>query len=233
MTHKSAYDSPSCVRLRILRLRLLIRTPVGESLPLDGLESVTGAFGVVDPESYAVVVAEIKFREIAMQVLALAVLIRAGHAALEHGKHTFDSVRMRIAAHVLAFAVIYRLMIRKLLADLAVDTRAIGHKHSLRGDILLERALDPREQLARDVRGADFAAALNEREYRFLVPVPRKLGAPRLTPDVGFVSLNCSPTGAHESTGNVVHRVTNAVCHEPRRLIGHAKRAMELVAADA
>lgn len=41
------------------------------------------AFAIVDPERNAVIVAEIKFREIAIQVLFL-VLINAFHAAFEN-----------------------------------------------------------------------------------------------------------------------------------------------------
>ena len=117
-------------------LRFLVRLPIREALPFDGLKSVGCALMIIDPKRYAVVVAQVELREIAVQMLALAMLVSASHAALEHREHAFNGVRTRIAAHVLACAVVYGLMVRKLLDDLAVDARAIGHEHSIRRDVL-------------------------------------------------------------------------------------------------
>jgi|SRR5882762_3841710 len=214
-------------------LLFLVRLPVRQSLAFDGLESIRCALAVIDSKRRAIVLPEVKLSEIAMQVLAFAMLIRASHAALEYGEHAFDSVRVRIATHVLACTVIYGLMIRKAFTEVAIKTCTVGHQARIRGNVLLERALDSREQLAGDVRGADFAAALNQGEHGFLVPVAATLVTPGLTSNVGFVSLNRLTTGAHKAARNISHGMTDTVGHEPRRLIGHSKRAMELMAADA
>ena len=51
-----------------------------------------GALGIVHAERDAVVVAEIKLRKIAVQVLLAAVLIDAAHAALEDREIVFNRV---------------------------------------------------------------------------------------------------------------------------------------------
>jgi len=53
-------------------------------------------------------------------------LIRAGHAALEHGEHAFDGVRVRIAAHVLASRVIDSAVPREAARDPLVGVQAVG-----------------------------------------------------------------------------------------------------------
>ncbi len=68
---------------RCLKVRL-VRQTIRETLAFDTLNSKRRTFPVVNAEGRAVVKTEIKFREIAMQVLFLAMLVSAAHAALEH-----------------------------------------------------------------------------------------------------------------------------------------------------
>jgi hypothetical protein len=51
-------------------------------------------------------ISEIKFAQIPVQALLLAVLIHAFHAALEDRIETFNRVRVEAAAHVFVHAVI-------------------------------------------------------------------------------------------------------------------------------
>ena len=72
---------------------------------------LVGALGIVDANRNAVVIAEIKFRKIAMQMLFLAMLVHAVHAALEDREHVFDGVGVddyRPLANVLASSVLAR-----------------------------------------------------------------------------------------------------------------------------
>ncbi len=57
---------------------------IREALAFDALNRKRRTFPVIKAEGSSGVKAEIKFREIAMQVLFLAMLISAAHSALEH-----------------------------------------------------------------------------------------------------------------------------------------------------
>src|ERR1035441_7560092 len=50
---------------------------------------------------------------------------------------------------------------------------------------------------------------------------------------VGFVGLDRLAFATNRTKGAVFHGLANAVRHEPRRLVGHAKRAADLMRADA
>jgi len=68
----------------------LVSLMVGQPLAFDALDRGFGAVDVADAERHAMVVTEIKFREIPMQVLLSAVLIHALHPALEDREIAFD-----------------------------------------------------------------------------------------------------------------------------------------------
>lgn len=72
---------------------------IGQPLALDALEDLVGALLVVDPKGDAVVVTEVEFRQIPMQVLFLAVLINAARPSLENREEAFGAVHMHVAAH--------------------------------------------------------------------------------------------------------------------------------------
>src|SRR5690606_25873201 len=65
---------------------------IGEALSDDANKRVICALLIADAYCHAVVIAKVKLRQIAMQVLFLAVLIHAAHAALEDRKHILDGV---------------------------------------------------------------------------------------------------------------------------------------------
>ena len=66
--------------------------PIGEALALDALHGVIGAHGVGVAKRGATVVAEIKLRQIAVKVGFAAVLVDAGHAALEDAEIALNRV---------------------------------------------------------------------------------------------------------------------------------------------
>src|SRR5207244_530445 len=83
------------------------------------------------------------------------------------------------------------------------------------------------------------ALAINERKDHLLAPCRPDMLTVALAAvpiflfpaDVGFVSLN--DTARAEYAAGLFHRFAQAVRHEPRRFIGHAKHALDLFAADA
>lgn len=60
-----------------------MRSSISQALADDASRQSLGAHGVTDVQGNAVVVAEIEFREVAVQVIFGAVLIGAAHTAFE------------------------------------------------------------------------------------------------------------------------------------------------------
>ena len=75
---------------------------IGEPLAFDAFDSGFGAVNVAVAEPNAMVVAEVKFREIAVQMLLVAVLINSLHAALEDRERAFDGVGVDLGADIFA-----------------------------------------------------------------------------------------------------------------------------------
>src|ERR1700686_2640811 len=73
------------------------------------------------------------------------------------------------------------------------------------------------------------AASFNERQNDILGRGATLSGLAFLPSDVSFVRFNDLAGAAHWFGLVVAHRFTNAVCHEPRGLIGHAHGAMKLM----
>src|SRR6185437_6670437 len=95
---------------RGLDVRPDIRLSVGKTLPGHAAQRLGGAFRVGHAKSRALVVAEIEFAEIPLQMLGADVVVSPDDAALQNRKVAFDCVGVRLAANVLADAVAYGLM---------------------------------------------------------------------------------------------------------------------------
>lgn len=61
----------------------LVKPPISQTLPDDPLKCTSGTLLVLNTKRRTVVVAEIKFGKVAVQVLLTAVLVDALHAARE------------------------------------------------------------------------------------------------------------------------------------------------------
>jgi hypothetical protein len=70
--------------------------PVCEALAFHTFDSGKCAINVAVAKARSVIVPEIKFREITMQMLLFAMLIDDLHAAFKDRKHAFNRVRMYV-----------------------------------------------------------------------------------------------------------------------------------------
>jgi hypothetical protein len=75
---------------------------IGQSLSHDRLNGALGAFNVIAAELHSIVMPEVKFCKIPMQVLFLAILIGAAHAALENAEIALGAVGVNVAASIRA-----------------------------------------------------------------------------------------------------------------------------------
>src|SRR5579862_4668952 len=133
--------------------RFFVSPPICQSLAADAFERIGCAFCIFNTARGTVVIAEIEFRQIAVQMITAAMLVRAIHAALEHTKKVLNRVGVPLAAYVLMLRMVYGLMVSKLFRYLAIQTRVIGHQHRIRRDILLECRLDAVEHRPSYVHG--------------------------------------------------------------------------------
>ena len=111
----------------VLNGRLAVSPPIGEALAFDPAQSNQGALNVSDAKPNTVAVAEVKFREVAVQVLLTATLVDALHAALEHALEAFNGVRMHGANHVFALAVTGKGVLGKVLVQVGILAGFIGN----------------------------------------------------------------------------------------------------------
>ena len=79
-----------------MSFRLITRPLISQTLALDTDKRVFRALNISNPKFNAVIIAEIKLRDIAMQMSLAAMLIDALHAALEDAEKTFNSVRVHV-----------------------------------------------------------------------------------------------------------------------------------------
>lgn len=93
-----------------------VSPPIREALSSDALERNIGTHRIVDAKFDAVVLAEIEFSQIALQVLLAAALIRADHAALEDREEAFERVGVNVTVCDVRLVVIDALVLGKARA---------------------------------------------------------------------------------------------------------------------
>src|SRR5665213_233185 len=162
-------------------------------------------------------------------MLLSAVLVHAGHAALEDRKDPFNRVRSYVFAGIFLIGVIDALVRRKGSARLAIQVRFIGMQAALARHVVGKDLGDGRAvEFVRMDRTRD-AAALYERNDRALASWAARLlpafavdedGAAR--PDESFVSLYHFAFAAHRRHDIFAHRLADAVPHEPCGFVGDA-----------
>ena len=140
--HETARIEPSySVWVEALALRLLpyglsvMRRSIGEALSNNAFNCTPGALYVIYAEPNAIAIAEVKFREIAVRMLFLAMLIDALHAALEDRIVTLDDVGVDDATHPFVSRMVDGLMHPIFVAKLVVGSQFVAQHESFFRDI--------------------------------------------------------------------------------------------------
>ena len=227
--------SPLPLAWRLLPYGLSVTSlPVGQALSDDAFYGALGSFHVIYAKSDTIGIAEIKFRQITVQVLFLAVLISAFHAAFEDRVVALDRVRVNVAAHVFVFAVIDGVVARKFAADLAIVGCFIGHEGSFVRDVRLNDRRNVGNADAVHMKATGTSAALDKSQNGILVaPSSLVLRLVFDATDEGFVGLDDLASATHRIDSDDAHSLTDAVRHEPRGFESDAQGPVKLVAADA
>jgi hypothetical protein len=142
---------------------------VGEPLSDGAFKSAIGTLFVIDTEGDALVISKIEFLQIPMQMLRAHVMVHADDAALEDAEEAFDRVGVpEVGAYVLLGRVIDGAMAGKLLADLAIGWRLIGHEIAGLVDLSDHRVAESGASDIGDMARANLATALDKRQDDFL-----------------------------------------------------------------
>src|SRR5690606_26889397 len=107
---------------------LPVNPPIGQTLSGDAFQNLVGALGILDAKAGTFVVAEVVFRQIALEVLFADVVVHAGDAALHDREIVLDRIGVpELAAHVFLDRVIDGTVPVELATDALVDRRFVGH----------------------------------------------------------------------------------------------------------
>src|SRR3546814_13439971 len=98
------------------------------------------------------------------QVGFATVLVDALHAALEHGEHALDGVRVNETANVFAGRVLHRLMPAELAASLDVELAFVGVQRGVARDVADQNLAVTLRSRMMHMESAALAAALDKRD---------------------------------------------------------------------
>lgn len=104
---------------------------MGESLTDNSLHRFGGAVHIAHANGDALVIAEIKFREIPLQMLWADMVANARHATLQDRKITLNRVGMRTAANVLTDVAVHGFMAAEHMGQNAELAFAVRHERGL------------------------------------------------------------------------------------------------------
>src|SRR3954451_16265857 len=109
--------SPGCPHLPLALSPCATSRFVGQPATLRALKGKRRTLHVINPELRAVAVAEVEFRQVAMQVRFADVLVYSVHAALQYREETFYGIGMNVATNVFLRRMIHGLMAGEPLTD--------------------------------------------------------------------------------------------------------------------
>ena len=98
----------------------VVRPTICQALSCYATQRDQAAFRVFNSMRHTVVIAELEFRRIAVQVLLTTVLIHALHAALEDAEIALNRVGVDDATAILTLAVSGEIVLGKVLVDAGV-----------------------------------------------------------------------------------------------------------------
>ena len=84
-----------------------VRYLISESLSFDAFQRIAGALRITYAKLCAVVEAEVELCKVAVQVLAIHVLVRADQSTLEDRKEAFQRVGVNITARPLVLGMVH------------------------------------------------------------------------------------------------------------------------------
>lgn len=223
--------------LRASRTGLATNCSIGQTLADGAAQRGVGPGHIVYAKTGPVVVSEIEFGGVAVQVVGSAVLVNADHPAFEHRIIAFDGVGVDVVPPVFARAVGNEIVPGKVLGDIGVLPSFVGHDVGRGVDV----RLDDREQVGlrgpADMEGHDagaLGAAFHQGHDGILMSVAAS--AFRLLvfgADEGFIDFHNAAGAAEGWQCPVSHGFPDPMVEEPSSLHATTQHTLYLVGADA
>jgi hypothetical protein len=214
----------------MLNLRPLMSCFIRESLASEAFNRDAGPLRIVNAELRAGVHAEVEFRQIAIKVLLVHVLVHADQTALEDRKEAFKGIGMHIATCPFVLGMVNRFV---LVGLELVNGRAVSHQTAAVVEVLNQMVADV---LVIEVHAANVAAALDQREDDFatLGVQGAVIASLRGARQESLVCLNGHVrTAQRAAIGRRRHCVADSVTHEPCGFHAAAQHPLKLAGADA
>ena len=226
--------SARLTRYRFLRTSCLIHEP----LAAYAFEQLISALHVIHAPLDAIAVPEIKLGQIPMQMLLRAMLVNAFHAALEYGKETFDGIRMNRAinaGNIFPRAMVNRAVLREGQRERRIVRRVVGHYPRFLGDVSAQdRHNGCGLQVFDDHAARTASGTVNQRQNLMLLRVSGlRLRLGLVSADERFICLDHAALTSEWSKRALAHRFADTVRHKPCALERNAKRAVQLIRANA
>jgi hypothetical protein len=221
------------------RTGLATNCAVGQPLADNALQRDVGTGQIIDPEAHAVVVSEIEFSGVAVQMMLGAMLIDADHSALEHAVEALDGVGVDVSVpNVFVAAMGGKFVGGEMLRKAVVLPGFVGHYMRGRMHVCLDDRQQVRSSGPADMEGHDagaFRAPLNEGHDGVLVSVATTDHGAFLTPDEGLVDFDDPTLATERSVVNAdhLHGFPDAMTEEPSGLHATAEGPVKLASADA
>jgi hypothetical protein len=214
---------------------------IGEPFTLGTNDRAIGAFQIIDAKRDAMIVPEIEFGRVAMQVRFADVEIAAVNPAFEDRKEILDRVGMpERGADIFLGRVIDRSVARELATDRPIDRSIVGHQIGSLVDVRDDDRLQSLCGHIRHVKAADPAIAFDQRQHwslwRDLTFAIRGFAA-----DEGFVCLDNQifaaklvvvPEGISVFDLQDGHCLTDAMPEEPCRFETTPEGTVKLAGGD-
>jgi len=179
----------------------------------------------------AVFEAEGHLFQVGRQVLLADLVVSANDGAVQDAPHAFDGVRVNLPDDPFLLPVVDRRVQRALVFDALVGFPIVGEDGiSVLVYVLVNEAVQGLAGAVLDDAETDAAAALHRADDEGLVAGEAAPLAGMLSADPRFVHFH---NGVQKRLVLVLHRSSDAVRQVPRRLVGDAEHALELVGADA
>ena len=192
------------------------------------------------------VIAEVEFGQVAVQMVMGAMLVNALHATLEDREEALDGIGMDVRVfevdvfldRMTHYAVIGEEAAKVGIA-VGVLRRFVSHDVSGQGYVRHhDRAQGRGFEVVHDNATRLASGTVDQGEHFVLVFVAtafllalRLLGV--IVADEGFVDLNRATVGTEDIHSAVFHGFADSVAHEPSGLQGNAQSPMQLIGADA
>lgn len=204
--------------------------------------NVLEAVAIIDRVLFgsAEVVPEYLFVEVTEKMERLNANVGALQSALQKRPEVFESVGMHLPVNV-AFRVVNHIV--SVVTDKPfVGLQSVSEKRGHGGNVLSDFPLNHVLTSIRNDLCADFSATLKHTHDDSLVvraalhnpaTMHVRVHVASLAADESFVHFHFRPATAEFHKGLGLHRQSDAMEHEPRRLLSDAESAMQFVGTDA